>query len=104
MEPTNDPGNVAQFLGMDVDGFGFLVTHATVVGSFDEEMSEFRNPLTQPNTGILVERAPDEMLSCISKLTAEARGSALVGNIFGRDECNVVLAPKEILSLHYRNN
>jgi len=99
MQPSNDPANVARFIGMDVDGFGYLVAHATVIGHFDEEISEFCNPLTQPNTGVMINLAPDEMLSCISKVDASEKGSALVGKVFGR-ECPVALSTKDLVSQH----
>lgn len=99
MEPENSPKQAAGFLGMDTEGFGFLVAHATVVGFFDDQFSEFRNPLTQPHTGTQIYLAPDEMLSRISKVKDGEAGSASVGNVFGR-ECPVVLSTKDLVSQH----
>ncbi len=99
LDSEQDADEISGFYGLDPQDFKYYSYSAAVVGYFDTAMGEFVNPRTNPACGAKIERAREDVLKDISKVKADAAGSALVGNILG-EKTGVVLSVRDIVSQH----
>ncbi len=94
-----DADEVSGFYGLDPQDFKYYSYSASVVGYFDAAMGEFINPRTNPQCGVKIGRAGEDVLKDISKVKAGAAGSAFMGNILG-EETGIALSVRDIVSQH----
>ena len=99
MDINIDADEISGFYGLDPEDFKYYSYSAYVVGFFDKAMGEFINPRTNPQCGVKIEHADQDVLKYISKVEKGKRGSAFIGNVLG-EEASIVLSVRDIVSQH----
>ena len=102
-DPSTPPATVAAMIGIEEEESELFEIVVSVIGYFDEELSDFVNPRLPPMPGQSVYLAPSEMLArVLSPRRKGERGSAHIGSLLTREagEVPVVLSVKEVASTH----
>ncbi|MCE8422606.1 MAG: ATP-binding protein [Candidatus Methanoperedens sp.] len=99
MDPGLSAAEVSEFYGLDPRDFKYYSYSASVVGYFDNAMGEFISPRMNPECGMKIYRAGDEVLKCISKVKPGDIGSALIGTVLG-ETAGIALSVRDIVSQH----
>ncbi len=99
MDMNIEADEVSGFYGLDPADFKYYSYSAGVVGYFDAVMGEFINPRTNPENGVRIEHAGQEILKEISKMRRGERGSASIGTVLGA-EADIVLSVRDMVSQH----
>ena len=102
-DPSTPPSTVAAMIGIEDEESELFEIVVSVIGYFDEELSDFVNPRLPPMPGQRVYLAPSEMLArVLSPKRKGERGSAHIGSLLTREagEVPVVLSVKDIASTH----
>jgi uncharacterized protein len=102
-DPSTPPRTVAAMIGIEEEESELFEIVVSVIGYFDEELSDFVNPRVPPMPGQGVYLAPSEMLArVLSPCRAGDRGAAHIGSLLTREagEVPVVLSVKDVASTH----
>jgi DNA helicase HerA-like ATPase len=99
MDTELEPEEVSRFYGFDPENFKYYSYTASVIGYFDNEMSEFIHPRMNPACGMKIEQAGEEVLKDISKIHKGKAGSAFIGNVLGT-RTGIVLSVRDVVSQH----
>ncbi|MCI0486891.1 MAG: ATP-binding protein, partial [Blastocatellia bacterium] len=102
-DPGIPPASVAAMIGLEEEHLELFEIVVSIIGYFDEELSDFVNPRIPPMPGQRVYLAPSEMLArVLSPRRTGERGAACVGSLLTRKagEVPIVLSVKEIASTH----
>ncbi len=102
-DPATPPAVVAAMIGLEDEGAELFEITVSVIGYFDDELSDFINPRVPPLPGQQVFLAPSEMLAhVLSPRRRGEPGSAHVGSLLTREpgQVPVVLSVKDIVSTH----
>ncbi len=99
MDMNIEADEVSGFYGLDPTDFKYHSYSAVVVGYFDAAMGEFINPRTNPENGVRIEHAGQDILKEISKIRQGERGSATIGTVLGT-EADIVLSVRDMVSQH----
>jgi len=96
--PDISPLELCELMGLEPDAYRMVLARAKIVGSFDEELGEFVNPMQMPEVGTPIEAADEHTLRQVSKVDGGV-GSAFVGHVLGTD-VPVHLSVSDIASQH----
>lgn len=102
-DPATPPSAVAAMIGLEDEHAELFEIVVSVIGYFDEELSDFANPRLPPMPGQPVFLAPSEMLArVLSPRRAGERGAAHIGSLLTREagEVPIVLSIKDVVSTH----
>lgn len=99
LSPTFSPRDAMEAAGFDTSDLAKLEAEATVVGYFEDSVSEFVNPRTPPLAGTRVRLADRSVMEEVSKRAEGEDNSATVGTIRGTD-APLALDVSDIIGTH----
>jgi DNA helicase HerA-like ATPase len=102
-DPATPPSMVAAMIGLEDEGAELFMITVSVIGYFDDELSDFINPRVPPLPGQQVFLAPSDMLAhVLSPRRRGDQGSAHIGSLLTREpgQVPVVLSVKDVVSTH----
>jgi DNA helicase HerA-like ATPase len=102
-DPATPPASIAAMIGLEEEGAELFEILVSVIGYYDEELSDFVNPRIPPMPGQRVYLAPSHLLGrVLSPKQAGERGAAHIGSLLTREpgEVPVVLSVKDVASTH----
>ncbi|NMJ77275.1 DUF87 domain-containing protein [Nanohaloarchaea archaeon] len=83
-DPEVSPDAVARKLGVSTDGVDLYNITATIIGYYDEQLSDFTNPRIVPEPGTEISLAPDSDLEEHLTEAERGEGSAHIGSLIHR--------------------
>ncbi|NLV13222.1 ATP-binding protein [Haloarcula argentinensis] len=83
-DPGVSPDSVARKLGISTDGVDLYNITATVIGYYDEQLSDFTNPRIVPEPGTEISLASDSDLEEYLTEAEPNEGSAFIGDLIHR--------------------
>src|ERR1044072_9949287 len=85
-DPATPPAAIAAMIGLEEEGAELFEILVSVIGYYDEELSDFVNPRIPPMPGQRVYLAPSELLGrVLSPKQAGERGAAHIGSLLARE-------------------
>ncbi len=102
-DPSIPPASIARMIGLEEQRLELFEILVSVIGYFDDELSDFVNPRIPPTPGQIVYLAPSDMLAgVLSPKQRGEQGAAHIGSLLTRQagEVPVVLSVKDIASTH----
>jgi DNA helicase HerA-like ATPase len=106
-DPATSPASIAAMIGLEVAELELFEIVVSVIGYYDESLSDFVNPRIPPMPGQPVYLASSQMLSrVLCRKRKDERGAAYIGSLLTRGpqgsdgEVPVVLSVKDVVSTH----